>query len=491
MNARNSLALVAGLALIAGGCASGGSAGAGGAVPADEPIVIGGRSLEEGISPRDNASTQMAMLYLSQAQTADDPAAAEQRFQEALDASLEGIEADPENPQSWFQAGQAYLGLGDFVAADSTLARAEELHPRYYLEIAPVREQAWVEAYNEAIEYTNNRDYPRAIEVLERANLIYKERPEAMMNLGNLYAVTDRPNEAIAVYQEALDLISGPMAAEQDPETQASWEENAAMAELNVAQLLSQAGRDEEAVEAYRTILERDPGNVTVTSSLGAALAKLGREEEAQALFEELSARTDLNAQDFMMAGIGLFQAEDYVGAARAFQRSVDLNPHSRDAYFNLSQASYLAADGAEEGTEVKDEMWQLLAVAGEQLIALDPQNENAYRLYAQGLVRTGRDQQAVPLLETMEGLQYEVLGTQFQPMEGGGGIVRGEIHNRTLAPGTPVRLRFVFSSATGQELGSQEVQVQAGAPESAVPFEVEFESTADVNGYKYEVVGG
>ena len=244
-------------------------AGAGGAVPADEPIVIGGRSLEEGISPRDNASTQMAMLYLSQAQSADDPAAAEQRFQEALDASLEGIEADPENPQSWFQAGQAYLGLGDFVAADSTLARAEELHPRYYLEIAPVREQAWVEAYNEAIEYTNNRDYPRAIEVLERANLIYKERPEAMMNLGNLYAVTDQPNEAISVYQEALDLISGPMAAEQDPETQASWEENAAMAELNVAQLLSQAGRDEEAVEAYRTILERDPGNVTVTSSLG------------------------------------------------------------------------------------------------------------------------------------------------------------------------------------------------------------------------------
>lgn len=491
MNARSSLALVAGLALIAGGCASGGSGGAGAAAPSDEPIVIGGRSLEEGISPRDNASTQMAMLYLSQAQTADDPAAAEQRFQEALDASLEGIEADPENPQSWFQAGQAYLGLGDFEGADSTLARAEELHPRYYLEIAPVREQAWVEAYNEAIEFTNNRDYPAAIEILERANMIYKERPEAMMNLGNLYAVTDRPNEAIAVYQEALELINGPMAAEQDAETQASWEESAAMAEVNVAQLLSQAGRDEEAVEAYRAILERDPGNVTVTSSLGAALAKLGRDAEAQALFEELSARTDLTAQDFMMAGIGLFQAEDYVGAARSFQRSVELNPHSRDAYFNLSQATYLAADAAEEGSEVEQEMWQALAEAGERLITLDPQNENAYRLYAQGLVRTGRDQQAVPLLEMMEGLEYEVLGTQFQPIEGGGGIVRGEIHNRTLAPGTPVRLRFVFSSATGEELGSQEVQVQAGAAESAVPFEVEFDSTVEVNGYKYEVVGG
>lgn len=491
MNARNSLALMAGLAMIAGGCASGGSAGAGGAAPSDEPIVIGGRSLEEGVSPRDNASTQMAMLYLSQAQTADDPAAAEQRFQEALAASMEGIEADPENPQSWFQAGQAYLGLGDFEAADSTLARAEELHPRYYLEIAPVREQAWVEAYNEAIEYTNSRDYPGAIEVLQRANIIYRERPEAMMNLGNLYSVTDRPDEAIAVYREALELINGPMAAEQDPETQASWQENAAMAEVNVAQLLSQAGRDAEAVDAYRTILERDPDNVTVASSLGAALAKLGRDEEAQAIFDQLSARSDLTAQDFMMAGIGLFQAEDYVGAARSFQRSVEVNPHSRDAYFNLSQATYLAADGAEDGTEVEQEMWQALVEAGERLIALDPQNENAYRLYAQGLVRTGRDQEAVPLLERMESLQYEVLNTQFQPIEGEGGVVRGEIHNRTLAAGTPVRLRFVFSSATGEELGSQEVQVQAGAPESAVPFEVEFDSTVEVNGYKYEVVGG
>jgi tetratricopeptide (TPR) repeat protein len=491
MNARNGFAFLASLALIAGGCASGGSAGGGGAAPAGEPIVVGGRTLAEGIAPRDNASTQTAMLFLSQAQATDDPAAAEQRFQEALTAALQGIETDPENPQSWFQAGQAHIGLGDYVAADSTLARAEELHPLYYLEIAPIREQAWVEKFNEAIEFSNNREYPQAIEVLEEAHLIYRERPEAMMNLGNLYAVNDQPNEAVAIYQEALELMGGPMAAEQDPETQASWEESTIMAETNVAMLLAQVGRNEEAVQAYETILQRDPSNVTAASSLGALLSSMGRDAEAQEIFNALSARTDLDAEDFMFAGIGLFQAEDYVGAARSFQRSVELNPHSRDAYFNLSQATYLAADGAAEGDPVKDEMWQALAEAGERLIALDPQNENAFRLYAQGLVRTGRDQQAVPLLERMEGLQYEVLNTQFQPVADGGAMVRGEIHNRSLAAGTPVRLRFVFSSATGQELGSQEVQVQAGAAEQAVPFEVEFQSTSAVNGFRYEVVGG
>jgi len=487
MNVRNGFAFLASLALIAGGCASGGSGGSRGASPSGEPIVVGGRTLEEGISPRDNASTQTAMLLLSQAMATGDAS----RYEEALRVALQGIQADPENPQSWFQAGQAHIGLGDYVGADSTLTRAEELHPLYYLDIAPIREQAWIEVFNEAIDHSNNRDFPAAIRVLERAHLIYKGRPEAMMNLGNLYTANNQPGEAAAIYREALDLLRGPMAADQDPETQESWREDAVLAETNMAILLAQLGRNDEAVLAYRSVLERDPSNVTAASSLGALLASMGRNAEAQQVFDALAARTDLDAEDFMFAGVGLFQAEDYVGAARSFQRSVALNPHSRDAYFNLSQAAYLAADGAAEGDPVKDEMWQALAEAGERLIALDPHNENAFRLYAQGLVRTGRDQQAVPLLERMQALPFEVLNTRFQPMAEGGARVSGEIQNRTLSAGAPVRLRFVFSSATGQELGSQEVQVQAGAPEGTVSFEVEFQSTSQVNGFRYELVGG
>lgn len=487
MKARTGLAFLAGLALIAGGCASSGTSGGGSTV--GEDLVIGGRSLAEGVRPRDNANTRTAQLYLSQAQASDDPAVRQERFQQALESAQQGLEADPENPLSWFQAGEAYIGLGDYVEADRHLARAEELHPRYYLEIAPVREQAWVDAFNASIGYSNNRDYPGAIRELERANLIFKERPEAMLNLGNLYSVTNDHDNAIRAYREAIEVIRGPMAEEQDPETLEGWRENEGIAVYNVAQLLVQAGRNEEAVVAFREILASDPNNVTVASNLGAALSALGREEEAQQIFNDLLARTDLTARDFLFAGIGLFQGNDYVGAARAFQRSTELNPNSRDATFNLAQAAYLAASEAEEGSEVAGQMWPVLVDAGRRLVELDPANENAFRLYAQGLIRTNDEQEAVRLLEMMEALTFEVLNTQLQPVAGGGAVLTGEVVNRSLAAGSSVRLNFSFSSDTGQILGTREVQVRLGAEGEAVPFEVEFDSSSEVNGYRYSVM--
>jgi tetratricopeptide (TPR) repeat protein len=488
MKARTGLAFLAGLALIAGGCASSGTSGAG-AAGAGGDIVVGGRTLAEGISPRDNANTRSAQLYLSQAQASDDPAVRQERFQQALEAAQQGMEADPENPLSWFQAGEAHIGLGDYTEADRNLARAEELHPRYFLEIAPVREQAWVDAFNASIGHSNNRDYPAAIRELERANLIFKGRPEAMLNLGNLYSVTDDYDNAIRAYGEAIELIRGPLAEEQTPETLEEWRENESIAVYNRSQLLVQAGRNEEAVVAFREILADDPGNVTVASNLGAALSALGREEEAQQIFNDLMARTDLTARDFLFAGIGLFQGSDYVGAARAFQRSTELNPESRDATFNLAQAAYLAATEAEEGSDVPEQMWPILVDAGRRLVELDPANENAFRLYAQGLIRTGDEQEAVRLLEMMEALTFEVLNTQLQPVAGGGAILTGEVLNRSRAAGSSVRLSFSFSSDTGQVLGTSDVQVQLGGEGESVPFEVEFDSASEVNGFRYSVL--
>ena len=214
-------------------------------------------------------------------------------------------------------------------------------------------------------------------------------------------------------------------------------------------------------------------------------------EPEAQAIFDALNARTDMTARDFLAAGIALFQSEDYAGAARSFERSLTLNPNSRDAAFNMSQAAYLAADGAEEGSELRTEMWTLLTTAGRALVQLDPKNENAFRLLAQGLIRTGAEQEAVALLEVMQALDFEVIDIQLQPIQGGGAVLRGAVSNRTLTSGSTVRLRISFSSPTGQIIGTQDVAVVVGGAESMTDFEVEFDQEVEVNGYKYEVIGG
>src|SRR5690606_5464602 len=101
--------------------------------------------------PSNNMHTRSAETYLSQADreavVADKVAA----LNSALEAAFAGIENDPDNPRSWFQAGQAYIGLQDWAGADSVFDRAESLYPEYAEEINPMRQAAWIDAYNAGV----------------------------------------------------------------------------------------------------------------------------------------------------------------------------------------------------------------------------------------------------------------------------------------------------------------------------------------------------
>jgi tetratricopeptide (TPR) repeat protein len=97
-------------------------------------------ALPEGTPPRDNNQTSTAFIALSQARTTTNEGQRETRYQSALTAALAGIEADPTNPQSYLQAGEAHLGLGDIEAAGQMFARATEIYPRYAFEVEIIRE---------------------------------------------------------------------------------------------------------------------------------------------------------------------------------------------------------------------------------------------------------------------------------------------------------------------------------------------------------------
>ena len=75
--------LAASMVIVAGGCA----AGSGGSGGGDTPMPPG---MEEGVPPRDNMFTRTAALALSQAMQNADPAERQSRYQEALQAALDG-----------------------------------------------------------------------------------------------------------------------------------------------------------------------------------------------------------------------------------------------------------------------------------------------------------------------------------------------------------------------------------------------------------------
>ena len=64
----------------------------------------------EAQEPVDNRFTALASANLENARAALDPIEAEAAFQKALGLALNGIQSDPLNSQSHFQAARAYMG---------------------------------------------------------------------------------------------------------------------------------------------------------------------------------------------------------------------------------------------------------------------------------------------------------------------------------------------------------------------------------------------
>ncbi len=56
---------------------------------------------------------------------------------------------------------------------------------------------------------------------------------------------------------------------------------------------------------------------------------------------------------------------------------------------------------------------------------------------------------------------------------------------------GAPTTLRFTFYDSAGDALGTADVEVVSPAQEMAEVFRVEFQGSAGVTGYSYEVIGG
>ncbi len=476
MNFRQGLASTLGVAFFVGACATTGSNDLTRVMDDDLPEWV--EDLPEGTPPEDTEHTEEAMLFLLQAQQFAEGDEARDGFESALESALAGIEAHPENPQSYLQAGEAYLGLSDRAGADSMFNRAEEIYPRYVLETEMHREEAWIESYNLAIEHSQAGDTEEAIRHFEEAHVIYQMRPEAMINLAAAYTEVGRIDDAIDHFREAVDLLDGGIPEYRQPEDEVleQWAELQEIALFNYAQLLFRSERWEEAATAYEMMRERDPQNLEVMSNLAVALVQSGRDEEATALYDELLGQPDLTPHDLFIIGIGLYQVDAFDEASDAFKQVLERVPEHRDAVFNLAQTLFLG----EQFDEL--EQWS------ERLVELDPYNRDAYRFLAQALVEQERQQDAVDWLERMEELPFDFEELSLQAIDGGFALV-GFLTNHHLDQGTPVQLRVTFFSDEGSEVGTEEVELPAPGQEESAQFQVNLPTEENVFGFRYEVL--
>ncbi len=458
MKAARGSARVLALALLLGGCAPSGAVNMG---PLVSPT---GKVYEPGIPPSETRLSQTATLYLRQ-----------DRVDRALELALEGVEDFPENPIHYFLAGVAYARLTDYEGADSMFDVAERIYPAYEIEIEPEREAGWGQGFNAGLEAYEQGDVDETIRVWTGVARLYDLRPEAHRNLAALLASEGRFEEAIDAYAGALaGLGKRPATRLLRPEDLAAREEIRVDIEENLSELYLATERFAEAEPLLRRQLERDPENVELRAELAAALTGMGRDAEAEAMYDSLLAENRLELTQIFSLGIGLFRSGRYLQAADAFRRATEIQPDSRDAWFNYANSLFAAA------------AWEELVEVGARLIELDPLGENSRLMTARAQLETGDRAAALASLEQVDQAPVLVDGLQMQ-RSGTSVTIFGQVTGNAAEPGSPVGLRFSFYGQDGSLLGSETVRVLAPAQGETASFDVPFALAAIA--YRYQVL--
>jgi tetratricopeptide (TPR) repeat protein len=395
---------------------------------------------------RDTRYTKEAEKFIGLAMMQGDAAAKQEQYRQALVALEEAFTSEADNAKVWYIAGQAYAGLNDFAKADEAFDKAVELHPEYEAELEGEREAAWLAGFETGVALMDAQNFDSALVVLQASHDLYPHRPEGLLNIGSIYANQGETDRAVEAFEQAVAAARGPHLEKLDEEGKAQWERFAQMAELNIAQMTG---------------------------------AK----------------------------GVELFEAEDYVAAAAAFEQAAEVNPYSRDYLFNIVQANYALAANLQEqrdsaaapGTAPQDQQLMQLYEGLRSQIAkvreFDPNNENLLAILAQAERRHGElsgnaeagQQAALAVLQQLETMSVEVQNLIVTPGETEA-TIEGTIKNRKLAAGTPVTLQITLLDSQGQSIGEAQAQATAPEAEATVPFTTTVPVTGQIAGWKYVV---
>ena len=351
---------------------------------------------------------------------------------------------------------------------------AQRIYPAYELDIAPQREAAWIELFNQGIAAYSEGDVEGAIEAWKLAEMMWDLRPDASLNLAGLFKDQRRWDDAIGAYQRAIaGLERKPVTRVLPQEELHAREEQRIRTEASLAELLLFTDRFAEAETLLRRHLERDPTSVRVRADLAAALNESGQEAEAVAIYTGLLSETGLEAKDLFNIGIALYRANDFMAAAEAFERLTNLQPNSRDAWFNYTNSLFAA------------ESWESLAAVGDRLTEVDPLGESAGLIAARAHLELGDEQSAVEGLDRTESAPIHLEGLRLLT-SGPGTSILGQVVGNAAEPGTSVRLRFTFYGANGA-LGTEPFTVSAPSQGTRERFEVSFAGQATA--YRYELL--
>ena len=233
-----------------------------------------------------------------------------QKWNDAVAALERAYSLNSENKAALFTVGNAYDELRDFAKAADAYERFLKTNP----------EMAWTGYLRLGLARHELGQYDLAVAALESARKDQPRDVKVNESLALSYQKAGQLEQAEAVLKELAEITPGA----------------ATKYYSDIIKMYDEAGRNENAIEAARKVIELNPKSEIAIFNLGIMFQKLKRYEEAIAAFEQaLGVKPDYDAAHYNI-GLCYFNLKMNKEAVGAFRNYVALVPDNADAWLNI-----------------------------------------------------------------------------------------------------------------------------------------------------------
>jgi tetratricopeptide (TPR) repeat protein len=187
-----------------------------------------------------------------------------------------------------------------------------------------------------------------AIVQFQKAINIYNNRASLYYNLGTSLYQLERKEEAIQALKTALvkepeniQIINylNSIADKAESISRTSIQSHNEQEALQQGFAFIKLGQMDKAIHWYRKVLEINPENIEALSNIGGALQTIGKLEEAIAIYQKTVSIKPEFAEAYSNLGSALATQGKLEEAVTSYQKAISIKPDFAEAYSNLGNA--------------------------------------------------------------------------------------------------------------------------------------------------------
>ena len=175
------------------------------------------------------------------------------------------------------------------------------------------------EAFTLAVKKHQKNNFKEAQNLYNQVLKINPDHVSAHNNLGAIFQVLKRNQEAISCYEKAIKI---------DP--------NCTDAHNNLGVVYQELEDYQKAISSYEKIIKIDPKKAVAFNNLGSAFKSLGERQKAKDCFEKAVELDPNYVNAHYNIGVAFGEMGDYFKAINSYEKAIELNPNYKNAHNNL-----------------------------------------------------------------------------------------------------------------------------------------------------------